>query len=139
MSLLFFYFFPPQRLALLQKNFEKTCSDLADINQRYSEKNPDANSSKITFYLQCRGLQTIIFHKCMSKYYLVSRFEPVCGLAGVHMMVLWPYLRPASHWSPVRKLLLSLVHFFSSQRPASGQQSASISWMLLTLPTPGTL
>lgn len=60
------------------------------------------------------------------------------GFAGVHTTVLWPYRRPASHWSHVRRLLLSLVHFFSSRHPASEQQSARISWMLLTPPTPGT-
>lgn len=54
-------------------------------------------------------------------------------------MVLWPYLRPASPWSHARKLLLSSAHFFSSRHPASEQQSARISWMLSTLPTPGTL
>lgn len=123
-----FALFVLQRVALLQQNFEKSCNCLADINHRYSECNPYINTD-VGWSLCCTSLQ---------KYFLVIKWL-VFHFVGVHMMLLRPYLRPVSHWSHVRKLLLSLVHSYSNQHPASEQHSVRTSWMLLTPPTPGTL
>lgn len=85
---------------------------------------------------------------CLKKHFLIQYVACMYNIlvikllvyhfAGVHVMILWPYLSPASRWSHVRKLLLSLIHSYSDQHPASAQHSARTSWMLLTPPTPGT-